>query len=243
MGVRKTVFASRAERENYEKLARQWGASYSVYPNLPFLAVFSLDDIRISPRNAERLKKTSIDFTLCDTGHRALVCIEFDGLYDGVNIGQDYFPSRDPRGKWRQRITKLKLAVAKASGVPFFVVGNEHFRDLSPEVKLTIVDGIIGDVLANRAKDERFGAGFDPEEIGHSHEDFENLSREEQSDIVQDWAMGVAVEAELTHNPIRRAEADLSCSLKIARWGCEYKHFPEVVAEPGTLERAKERCH
>jgi hypothetical protein len=240
MGIRNYVFASRAERNSYEKLARAWSESYEIQSNLPFLNVLSIEDINLSNEDADRLKKTSIDFTLCDKDYRPILSIEFDGLYDGVNVGSSYFSSRDTRGKWRRKIMELKIAVAKESGFPFFVVGSEHFSDISPELKFTIVDGIIGDVLARRALRERVASGFVPEEMGHSQESFDSLSSRDQYEVVQDWLIGVEVETELDHNPVSRLAAELSGSLHIQKWGTEYKYFPEVHAEPATMERGRE---
>lgn len=240
MGIKKYVFASRAERESYEKLARTWGKSHEIQPNLPFLNVFSLDDITIESEDVERLKKTSIDFTLCDKDYQPIMCVEFDGLYDGVNIGTEYFPSRETRGKWRDRITNLKLFVARESGLPFFVVGAPQFEELSPELKYTIVDGIIGDVLAHRAMNETFQAGFDPEALGYSKADFDHLTETQRSELIQDWAISIEVDSELSNNPIRRVAAGLFHRLAIRRWGLDWKTFPEIQAEPGSLERAEE---
>jgi hypothetical protein len=240
MGIRKYVFASRAERNSYEKLARSWGESHEIQSNLPFLNVLTIDDLDLSDEDAERLKKTSIDFTLCDKDYSPILSIEFDGLYDGVNIGPAYFPSRDTRGKWRGKIMELKIAVAQKSQFPFFVFGSGHFDDLSPELKFTIVDGIVGDVLAHKAFQEKVASGFDPEEMGFSPENFNELSDEEKHEIVQDWVTDTEVQTEMDHNPVRRLAAQLFNSLHIQRCGSEGKYFPELQGEPGTIERAKE---
>jgi hypothetical protein len=239
MGIRKYVFASRAERNSYEKLARSWGKSHEIESNLPFLNVFLIDDLNLSDEDAERLKKTSIDFTLCNKDYNPILSIEFDGLYDGVNIGPDYFPSRNTRGNWRRKIMKLKIAVAQKSQFPFFVVGSEHFSDLSPELKFTIVDGIIGDVLAHKAFQEKIASGFDPEEMGYTPEDFSGFTSEDKHRIVQDWVTGIEVQSEMDNNPIRRLAAKLAHALD-AVFSFEGKYFPELQGEPATIERAKE---
>ena len=91
MGVRKTVFGSRMERGCFQKLNETWGKHYRVYPNLPFLLVIapktdmvdnSFEPFKLSEEEYEKLKKTSIDFTVCDKKDKPLVCIEFDGNDD-----------------------------------------------------------------------------------------------------------------------------------------------------------------
>lgn len=92
MGVKKSVFASNAERANFEKLRRQWGDRYDLWHNIPFLNVFEREPlfdfdtfppnrITISDIDYQRLKKTSIDYVLCERGTcKPLICIEFDGM-------------------------------------------------------------------------------------------------------------------------------------------------------------------
>lgn len=77
MGVNQSVFGSRAERANFEKLESRWGNKFELWHNLPFLNIFtreSLTDLdshdwrplTISDIEWQKLKKTSVDFVLCD---------------------------------------------------------------------------------------------------------------------------------------------------------------------------------
>src|SRR5512132_2522439 len=227
MGVKKSVFASASEQRNYEKLYRQWGDKYRLYHNLPFLSVFdvsnlfdgsdwqNLKEVKISNRDLQRLKKTSVDYTLCDAAGRPLVCVEFDGLQDGFNVGMDYY-SDLPSDPWREIIMGLKLKVAHGSFFPFFVVGYRHFEELGKSTTLTIVDGIIGSVLASNAAHENLAKGFDPEEAGFAQQAFEELSPAQQHEIIQDWVIGVEVVAKCQHNPIIEASDNLSQELGVS---------------------------
>lgn len=40
MSVKRNVFGSNTERQNFYKLSRQWEDKYRIYHNLPFLNVF-----------------------------------------------------------------------------------------------------------------------------------------------------------------------------------------------------------
>lgn len=209
MAVKDSVFASKSERRNYYKLARTWGDKYSIHHNLPFLNIFTTSNLidsftdwqnpkRIAISNIElaKLKKTSIDFTLCDENDKPILCIEFDGWQEGYNVGATYYPQQIPEystsfSPWRQEITELKLRVALGSRFPFFVVGSKYFNDISPETKLTIVDGIIGDVITGQAVNEQIRKGFDPEEVGISQEEFDGFSDEEQHEIIQNWVLDI----------------------------------------------------
>lgn len=212
MGVKRRVFASAAEFANYQKLESRWGDRYSLCHNLPFLNVFDFDGlvdssdwpqvvpITISDVDQARLKKTSIDYVLCDNDFVPLVCVEFDGLQDGFNVGTSY-KAAEPTNPWRHTITTLKLKVAHGSLFPYFVVGVREFRDISAAIKLCVVDTLIGEVLSSRALSARANA-FTPADLGMSDEDFDRLPPSDQDELIQDWFIGVEVEADFTFNPV-----------------------------------------
>jgi hypothetical protein len=218
MGVKSQVFASRSERENFYKLSRQWGSRYRLYHNLPFLNVFTVDNlidlsdwqgrpIVLSDVELSRLKKTSVDYTLCDQDDSPLVCIEFDGLQQGFNVGTHYHPKQG-FDNWRQQITELKLKVAHNSLFPYFVVSSDHFNNIARDIQLTIVDGIIGEVLAHRAFRQRFQE-FNPSDYGYSQAEFDSLPRHEQQDIIDDWGIDSEVSTQMENNPVYRQAAAL----------------------------------
>jgi hypothetical protein len=258
MGTNKQVFASNPERSNFYKLSRQWGSKYRLYHNLPFLNVFNTkglinpkklgsfasffdpsepDRLTIGDIDFNRLKKTSIDFTLCDEDDKPLVCIEFDGLKDGFNVGTEY-RFDGPPDPWRELITGLKLRVAHGSVFPYFVVGTEHFKDLAADVQLTMVDGIIGEVLAALESGNRIGQGFRPDEVGWTQDDFDGLPPDEQHEIVQDWVIGVEVEAGLRNNPISVAVAELERTVS-AHCACTWLTYPSADGVKSLQERRR----
>ena len=128
MGTNRQVFGSNAERSNFYKLSRQWGSTYRIYHNLPFLNVFNTkglvnakklgswstlfdpnqpDKLAIGDIDYNRLKKTSIDYTLCDQNDHPLLCIEFDGIKDGFNVGTEY-QFDGPPDPWREGSVRKK---------------------------------------------------------------------------------------------------------------------------------------
>ena len=197
-----------------------------------------LKRIELTEIEKSRLKKTSIDYTLCDKDDTPLVCIEFDGLQEGFNLGTKYH-THFPSNQWRQEITEFKLKVAHNSLFPFFVVGSRHFADFSDDLRLTIVDGIIGEVLAKRATHDRFAKGFSPEDAGYSQTDFDSLNELEQNDIVQDWALGVEVTAECEHNPITTKCFGLTRELDIHSYGSRFLEYPKAPGTENMKARAK----
>ena len=152
MSVKKQVFGSFSERENYYKLSREWGKRYRIYHNLPFLMIFDLDSLsnQYSQKEIAYLKTTSIDYTLCDYSDKPILCIEFDGLCQGFSVGNKYY-SEDTTDTLRWKKLNLKLKIADSNWFQFFIVSSKHFSNLSKSLKLSIVDGIIGTAISVRA--------------------------------------------------------------------------------------------
>lgn len=254
MGVKKQVFASNAERGNFIKLKRQWGSKYNIYHNLPFLHIFDTENVKdISDRSwkhlkfskieMSRLKKTSVDYTFCNEADEPLICIDFDGYQEGYNIGTKYHfeTAKDP---WKETIYDLKLKVAHGSWAhgwffPYFVLGSKEFKDLPPDIGLTIVDGIIGEVLASKASRAKFAEGFNPEEIGFTQEQFDEFDPDTRHELIQDWIIGVEVEMDFEHNPIYKKSAELSHELGILGHSVQGIRPPEVDKAANWEERIK----
>jgi len=227
MAVKQTIFGSKMERSCFRKLNETWGKDYRMWPNLPFLSVFAgrtglLDDAGkpfvLSDAEYDLLKKTSIDFTVCDKGDTPLVCVELDGLQDGFNVGTSYHLRNGTSGrKGRRAVIELKLRVAHGSRFPYLILGSEEFRGLSDATRLTIADGLIGEVMSFRDVRKRIGAGFDPLQCGYSTDQFNALTSEQQSEqqseVIGDWVTMVEVECDFEHNPIVREVVRLSSAL------------------------------
>jgi hypothetical protein len=224
MGVRETVFGSKEEKKYYTKLQRTWGNKLNIYHNIPFLNVFTAKDeliganynnFKISEEEYDQLKKTSIDFVICDKKDKPIACIEFDGLQQGFNVGTTYITSCDQKERKSRRIFfELKLRVAHGSLFPYFILGSEQFKGLSDSVYLTIADALIGEVLSTQACKKNTSTGFNPSDCGYSDEEFENFSYEHKREIIEDWFINVELEADYEHNPIFQKVAELTRETK-----------------------------
>lgn len=249
MAVKKNVFPSKSEKEHYYLLIRTWGEKFNIYQNLPFLNVFTVEnliniedftELQISDVDKNRLKKTSVDFTLCDKKDNPILCIEFDGMQDGFNVREKYYPGNIKKipNPWRTKITELKLKVALGSMFPYFVVGYKPFQEFKREYQLTIVDGIIGEVLANKYVQKEV-SNFSIEKIGFSEEEFNQLSEYEKHEVIQDWLFGVEVIGEMENNPISKKRSQLHLELEANSWKSEYLTYPQF--KPGDIDGFKSR--
>lgn len=219
MGVRKTVFGSKEEKKYFRKLQKTWGDKLNIYHNMPFLNVFTGRDelidengniFKISENEYDKLKKTSIDFVVCDKKDKPLACIEFDGLLQGFNVGTNYIISEGkPEKKGRKEFLELKLRVAHGSLFPYFILGSEQFKGISGSVYLTIADALIGEVLSTQERINGINSGFSPSEYGFTEEEFDNFDEERKRGIIEDWCFNIEIEADYNNNPIFQKVADL----------------------------------
>lgn len=275
MGINKSVFASRAERNHYEKLERTWGNKYNIWHNLPYLNVFNVNNIvdindymsrvslaiigynesikssstkllTISDKDKNILKKTSIDYTVCNQNDEPILCIEFDGLGEGFNTSSQYYAQRQSNvPEYRKPWMELKLRVAHGSYVPYIVVGSKQFNDLHEEVKLTTVDALIGNILAHQEFDRRKkNLEQNPaQELGISEEDYYDLSDSEQHELIQDWVFGTEIEAELEHNPVQQKIALLEAELSAWNYHSKWDYSPPIsenISQQERIEKTQE---
>ena len=238
MGVRESIFASKAEKRNYEKLRRTWGEKYVLTHNMPFLNILTMDNLfdftKVPPNKIElsnieqsRLKKTSIDYILSDLQDHPLLGIEFDGLQQGISVGMSYVPQKTMDGKfspWRQQITELKLRVAVGSKFPLFVVGSEYFTYLSEERKLTVIDGLIGEILSSRAANARLAQGLSSQEEA----ELDALPPEERQPWIDYWGTSIEVESDFQHNPIHKLRWDLHTEFGIQSHSSRSMTVPDM---------------
>ena len=226
MPIRDSVFGSGAERKNFHKLVTRWGDTFRVYHNLPFLNVVEpkpgewlldgdsgpdLADIiakrwQITCDQVDQLKKTSIDYVLCDQSDRPLIGIEFDG-YGGSSAKSEYLPGMGSPSP-REYMTRWKLKVAHGCAFRYVVVNSEEFEDLSRTERSMIVDCLVGSVLALDATHAK-AAKFSVTAIGLTEEDWAALSPAGQDQIRQDWLIGAEVSSDLDWDPLTAHLAEL----------------------------------
>lgn len=227
MSIKENVFGSGSERLIYKALREKWGKSFNLYHNLPFLNVFSCKDkefmdfakgyaiCKISTEQFQQLKSLSIDFVFCDKTDKPVLCIEFDGLQDGFNIGSSYQSNKDKGSrKSRKDLLDLKLKIAHGFGMPFFVMSSAHFKSLSNVANIAIVDAVIGEIFANDYRTIRLNS-FNTKQLGYSEAEFAELSQIEQDSLIENWLLEVEVSADYEKNPVFKEVARLSKELNV----------------------------
>ena len=225
MAVRPTIFGGYNEKELFYSIDSLWQMQFSVYPQLPFCAVFNLDNLSLTQKEVDFLRKTSIDYTLCTKEGRPLLSIEFDGLGHGFSRNGEYIQIHPSKDKYRKLKLDLNLKIAHLEQFPFYVVSYDEKIQITDEIHLTVVDGIIGQTLKHRELPLIVKEWVDDEK-----EVLDNLSEYERHERIQDIVIDAEVTAELNWDPIAKQCAELESEL--IRKGVYKGHGYEFISEP-----------
>lgn len=156
--LRKNMFDSKSEENVYRHLKSNWSDKVEVKTHVPVFNVINYQEAKEHPEITDSefnyLSKTNFDFVISTKSYEPLLAIEFDGLGYGYNNENEYvqfYKTKDPNRKWK---LDVKFKVCELSGFPFCIVSFPELEKYADQ--FTIVDGIIGQVLANKEFDRRF---------------------------------------------------------------------------------------
>src|SRR5262249_25925168 len=156
------------------------------------------DELDLSESERQFLFKTSVDYTLCTKGvGKPLMSVEFDGLGHGFSRRGEYVqvvPASDP---YRKLKLDLKLRVAKEVDYPLIVVSYDEKFPIGPSTSLTIVDGIIGNLMAHKDYRDKL-----PKVIEEHRLHVEQLPTEERFLYVSELMSDTKYESSMIWDPI-----------------------------------------
>lgn len=122
------------------------------------------------------------------------------------------------------------------------MVASDHFKELSDKTELTIVDRIVGEVFARRTVQEQIAKGFSPEAAGMSPAAFENLSESMKQEVINDWVLGIEVQADFGNNPLFKRREELSKEAAPSHWSIEWLQFHEKSESPNANNEEHSQC-
>lgn len=109
--------------------------------------------------------------TLCTKKGHPILSAKFDGRGGGFSGEGQCTRQKSAADPYRKRKLDLKLKVAKRENYPLFVVSFEESDPLQEDTTLTIVDGIVGQVLTRKRacahKDWKEQMGLLPSHVKH----------------------------------------------------------------------------
>jgi len=147
------IFGSGIERETYFALRKKWAQEVDVFPLLPVRVVVGFDRVQAIQDKKEKcfLLKTEFDYVVCwkNRGIPMLV-VEFDGIGCGFSRGVRYETIDSPRTvPNRRKKLEAKLRICAEAEIPAVVASTDEVRAIDAATHFTILDGIIGEVLAS----------------------------------------------------------------------------------------------
>ena len=166
MAAKDSIFGSKSEERGFRTIEHTWGAEYKIYPQIPLSGLFPPDPNWRDTSNF--FFKTSVDYVLCTNEGRPILAIDFDGMGGGFNRDGEYVQVEPTSDRFRKVKLDTKLRFSKRNDFPYYIVSSQEFNFLGAGIELTVVDGIIGSIIAkkdflNRAPSflEEHGADID----------------------------------------------------------------------------------
>jgi hypothetical protein len=197
MEIRKSVFGSLSEKNLFQSLQGRWSKEFDLYPSLPLSNIFKDSQGYLTAAELSFFYKTSVDYTLCKKDGTPILSIEFDGMGKGFSKDGKYVPVEITSDSNRIRKLGLKLRMAGLVKYPFFVISFDETRVIDPDLNLTIVDGIIGQVLAKNEMQVLIKRHME-----EYKEQIESLTQASRHDYIQDLVSDAETLAELKYDPI-----------------------------------------
>jgi hypothetical protein len=259
MRIKKSIFGSRDEYKVYRALQSRWSKYFALYPSLPFSCIIPFKSIKpfLTPEEREIFLKLNVDYTLCTKNAKPILSIEFDGLGKGFSKNGEYIPAKthDP---YRKLKMDLKLRIANMFNYPFFIISEKETKpfkklrltsELKPKIveikyasyncriidlELTIVDGIIGQILAKKTFRKKLHIYKDMLKSSDDVIDLEVIT-ENEADPIAKLATVYMSEA-FQKNIIKEMREDFLYPSEIS----PLLHYEEIKSEIERLEKYRE---
>lgn len=237
MGRKRSVFDSDSEREYFFKIKSIWNKrGFEVYPQLPFSKILEIDTLDVNSKERKFLLMTNIDITLC-RDNQAILSIEFDGVSYGFSRYGKYVQVKDYSQDMNRKLKlDLKISLCEKDKYPFYVVSYDEFYHPDSTTQLTIIDGIIGQTLANLDFRNKIDGA-----IEDNRAYIENLSHDEHYWVVQDIITDQEIESEYEWDPIVQKNAEMFNLLhengyKPIGWSQGHMEYPEAYSPPSFFD-------
>jgi len=206
MALKGSIFDGYHEKDLFGHINSRWEKYFNIYPQLPLTKIFDIKTLNVGGKRKDFLLKTNIDYTICDKEDKPLLCIEFDGWSHGYNKGGEYIQLR--KDSLRKAKLELKLKIAIANDFPFYIISYDEKKYISEKIHLTIVDGIIGQTIANKKFRDKIN-----EYLKDSQSYLDSMNEYFRHEYIQDLITSIEVELELTWDPIAKMASEIEHTL------------------------------
>ena len=202
MAVKTSIFGSRSEESGFRSIEHTWGQDYAVYPQVPLSALCTSDPEWTDTTNF--FFKTSVDYVLCTNKGRPILAIDFDGMGRGFDREGEYVQVEPTTDRFRKRKFDIKLRFSQQNGFPYHVVSSEEFRSLGDGIDLTVVDGIVGSIIAKK----QF-LDLAPSFLEDRADEIETKPRWYKSEFIQELLMVLEMDCDAEHSRIFHKKCEI----------------------------------
>jgi hypothetical protein len=152
-------FDSTSKADLFYALQSQWFHRLRVCPSLLLSKIIEIDPDRLSPKQRRMFNKSVVDLTFCDLDGSLLFSIDVDEAGGGFSRGAVYHAGDKPLAPAQRGEMEFKLKVANTADYPLIVVSEEEIQpvDVDEYESLTIVDGIVGQLVTMAETKKLFG--------------------------------------------------------------------------------------
>lgn len=214
MMSRKNIFDSKGEMHTFQHLKSVWSEYVMIYHQTPVTSVFPYNDLErhLTQKEFDYIRTTSFDFVVVSKQEEdygtPLLIIEFDGIGGGYSSEQGYIIENPDVDPYRKLKMDCKAKVCKLMKMPFVIVSYPEIE--KTEHHVTILDGIIGQVLSS----QEFDRVFQSYEFGLTlYEEIKDLPPIEQRSIIEYRGTELETNSEWKYNPIVRGIWEMSYKL------------------------------
>ena len=225
MAVRNSIFGSKSEGMGFRSIERAWGEDYKVYPQVPLAVLFTHD--RRWRGTRDFFYKTSVDYVLCTNEGRPILAIDFDGMGGGFDRDGEYVQIEPTSDRYRKKKFDIKLRYSQQHDFPYHIVSSEEFRFLGDGIKLTVVDGIIGSVIAKKHFLDRA-----PSFVEEHAEEIDRQPGWYRSEFIQDLLTSLEVDCDAEHNKIFQKTCQIRNQVGSITGTSFYRHGYRTFKEP-----------
>lgn len=225
MSVKTSIFGSRSEADGFRSIENTWGEQYRLIPQFQWSALFDPDP---SWRGTSNLFfKTSVDYLLSTIDGQPLLAIDFDGMGGGYDRNGQYVPKRITEDPNRKTKFDFKLRWARANDFPYHIVASREFEQLGDGTDLTVVDAIIGTIIARKHFRERLQ--FLTQEHASEIESQPSWYRHE---YIQDLVTDLETQCDIEHNPVVRKTLEVWSQIAEITGGGYFGCSHRPISEP-----------
>jgi hypothetical protein len=205
-----------------------WKPKLNLYPSLPLSKIIDIKVNELSDNERNFFYKTNVDYTFCNVNGRPILSIEFDGMGKGVSRRGIYIPSQETSDMYRKLKLDFKLKLTNILKYPLVIISYDEIKALEEGDSLTILDGIVGQILAKKKFNINLYrvSGI----IEESKDIIEQMMPDDRYDYIQDIVTSAEVEAELSTDIIAKkaSEFEMVFSNKIK----DYSQKVEYLTDP-----------